>query len=101
MATVKDESNHIRLRDGCYQLRVNTPFLRHPEPPLEQREVTTVKVMIQCSPAEFYHQIFNAIKIAKSSSLLLEIFSQCKNPVVKKDRLSYQHGIKRCTAHLH
>jgi len=23
MATVKDERNHIRLRDGCYQLRVN------------------------------------------------------------------------------
>jgi len=32
---------------------LNTPLLRHPEPPPEQREVTTVKVMIHCSPAEF------------------------------------------------
>jgi hypothetical protein len=24
MATVKDERNHIRLGDGCYQLRVKT-----------------------------------------------------------------------------
>jgi len=30
-----------------------TQLLRHPEPPPEQREFTTVKVMIQCSPAEF------------------------------------------------
>jgi len=32
---------------------LNTPLLRHPEPPPEQREVTTVKLMIQCSPVEF------------------------------------------------
>jgi hypothetical protein len=25
MATIKDERNHIRLRDGCYQLRVKRP----------------------------------------------------------------------------
>ena len=29
----------------------NTPLLRHPELPPEQREAATVKVMIQCSPA--------------------------------------------------
>jgi len=32
---------------------LNTPLLMHPDPPSEQREVTTVKVMIQCSPAEY------------------------------------------------
>jgi hypothetical protein len=35
-------------------------------------------------PSRVYLQIFNAIKIAKSSSLLFEIFSQCKISVVKK-----------------
>ena len=32
---------------------LNTPLLRHPEPLPEQRKVTTVKVVSQCSPAEF------------------------------------------------
>jgi hypothetical protein len=31
----------------------NIPFARHPEPTLEQREVTPVNVMIQCTPVEF------------------------------------------------
>jgi beta-glucosidase len=51
--------------------------------------------------SRIYHQIFNANKIAKSSSLLFEIFLQRKKPVVKKDRLSYKHRIKTRTAHLH
>jgi len=63
---------------------LNTPLLRHPEPPPEQREVTTVKVRIQCSPEEFITRFFNAIKTAKSSSILFEIFSQCKKPVVRR-----------------
>jgi len=48
-------------------------------------------------PSRVYHQIFNAIKIAKSSRVLFKIFSQCKNPVFE-DRLSYQNRITRCTA---
>jgi len=32
---------------------LNISLVRHPEKLPEQREVTTVKVMIQCSPAEF------------------------------------------------
>ena len=35
---------------------LNTPLLRHPEPLLEQRKITTVKVMIQCSPAGFINR---------------------------------------------
>jgi hypothetical protein len=36
-------------------------------------------------PSRVYHQIFNAIKIAKSSSLLFEIFLQCKkNPLLRR-----------------
>ena len=42
--------------------------------------------MIQC-PSRVYHKIFNAIKTAKTSSVLFDIFSQCKKPVIK-DRLS-------------
>jgi len=49
-------------------------------------------------PSTVYHQIFNAIKIAKSSRVLFEIFAQCNNPVFEKDRLSYQNRITRCTA---
>ena len=33
-------------------------------------------------PSGVHHHIFNAIKIAKSSSLLFVIFSQCKKPVI-------------------
>jgi len=40
----------------------STPLLRNPKPPTEQREVTTVKVVIHV-PSRVYYQIFNAIKI--------------------------------------
>ena len=80
---------------------LNTPLLRHPEPPPEQREVTTVKVMIRCSAAEFITRFSMLSRLQKVSAYCLRFFSQCNKPVVKKDRLSYQHRITRCTARLH
>jgi len=53
---------------------LNTPLVRHPEKLPEQREVTTVKSYVSMFPRRVYYQIFSAIKIAKCSSLLFEIF---------------------------
>jgi hypothetical protein len=78
-----------------------TPLLRHPEPLPEQREVTAVKVMIQCSPAEFITRFSTLSRLQRIAAYCLKFSHNAKKPIIKKDRLSYQHRIKRCTARLH
>jgi len=57
---------------------LNTPLLRHPEPLPEQQEVTTVKVMIQCSPAEFI-TIFSILsRLERIAAYYLRFFTMQK-----------------------
>ena len=52
---------------------LNTPALRHPEPPPEQREVTTVKIMIHCSPAEFITRFSTLSRLQRVAAYSLRI----------------------------
>ena len=67
----------------------NTQLLRHPEPP-EQLEVTAVKLMIQCSPAEFISRFSKLSRFQRVAAYCLRFSHNARNPVVKKDRLSYR-----------
>jgi len=63
---------------------LNIPFLRHPEPPPEQREVTTVKVMIQCSPAEFITRFSTLLILQRVAAYCLRFFHNAKNPLLRR-----------------
>jgi len=63
---------------------LNTPLLRHPEPPPEQREVTTVKVMIQCSPAEFITRFSTLSRLQIVAAYCLRFFHSARNPSLRR-----------------
>jgi hypothetical protein len=59
---------------------LNTPLLRHPETLPEQREVTTVKVMIQCSPAEYITRFSTLSKLQTVVACCLRFSHNAKHP---------------------
>ena len=54
---------------------LNTPLLRHPEPPPEQREVRSVKVTIHCSPAEFITRFSTLSILQRAAAYCLRFFT--------------------------
>jgi hypothetical protein len=59
---------------------LNTPLLRHPEKPPEQREVTIVKVMIQCSPAKFITRLSTLSILQRVAAYRLRFSHNAKHP---------------------
>jgi hypothetical protein len=58
----------------------NTPLLMHPEPPPEQWEATSVKVMIQCSPAGFITRFSTLSRLQRVAAYCLRFFHNASNP---------------------
>ena len=67
---------------------INTPLLRHPEILPEQREVTTVKVMIQCSPEEFITKISTLSRLQRVAAYCLRFSHNAKNPSLRTGYLT-------------
>jgi len=63
---------------------LNTPLLRHPEPQPEQREFTTVKFMVQCSPAEFITRFSTLSRLQTVAAYCLRCFHNARNPSFKR-----------------
>jgi hypothetical protein len=63
--------------------RLNTSLLRHPEILPEQRDVTTVKVMIQCSPAKFITRFSSLSKLQRVAAYSLRFSHNAKNPSLR------------------
>jgi len=63
---------------------LNTPLLRHPESPLEQREVTTVKAMIRCSPAEFINRFSTLSRLHRVAAYCLRFYHNAKIPSLRR-----------------
>ena len=63
---------------------LNTSLLRHPEKLPEQREDTTVKVMIQCSPAEFIARLSTLSRLQRVAAYCLRFSHNAKNPSLKR-----------------
>jgi hypothetical protein len=59
--------------------QLNTPLLRHPE----QRDVTTVKVMTQCSPAEFITRFSSLSRLQRVAAYSLRFSHNAKNPSLR------------------
>jgi hypothetical protein len=76
-------------------------LLKYPKPLLEQREVTAVKVMIQCSPPEIITRFSTLLRMQRVAAYCLRFSHSAKKPIFEKNRLSYQHRIKKCTTPLH
>jgi hypothetical protein len=62
---------------------LNTP-LRHPETLPEQQEVTTVKVMIQCSPAEFITRFSMLTRLQRVAAYCLRFSHNAKHPLSRR-----------------
>jgi hypothetical protein len=58
----------------------NNPLARHPELALEQREVTTVNVMIQCTPAEFITRFSTLSRLQRVAAYCLRFAHNARNP---------------------
>jgi hypothetical protein len=62
----------------------NTPLLRHSEILPAQREVTTVKVTIQCSPAEFITRFSTLPRLRRVAAHGLRFYHNAKNPSLRR-----------------
>ena len=62
----------------------NTQLVRHPEPPLEQRDSTAVKVMIQCSPTEFITMFSMLSRLQRVAAYCLRFSHNARNPSLKR-----------------
>ena len=58
--------------------------LRHPEKLPEQQEDTTVKVMIQCSPAEFITRFSTLSRLQRVAAYCLRFSHNAKNPSLRR-----------------
>jgi hypothetical protein len=58
----------------------NTPLLRHPEPALEQRKVTPVNVVIQCTLAEFITRISTLSRLQTVAAYCLRFVHNAHSP---------------------
>ena len=67
---------------------LNTPLLRHPDPPPEQRDGTTVKVMIQCSAAEFITRFSTLSRLQIVAAYCLRFFHNVRNPSLRTSYLT-------------
>jgi len=63
---------------------LNTSLLRHPEKLPEQQEDTTVKVMIQCSPAEFITRFSTLSRLQTVAAYCLRFSHNAKNPSLRR-----------------
>jgi hypothetical protein len=63
---------------------LNIPLLRHLEPPLEQREITTVKVIIQCSPAEFITRFSMLSRLQRVAAYCMRLSYNAKNQSLRR-----------------
>jgi len=58
--------------------------VRHPESQLEQRKITTVKVMIRCSPAEFITRFSALLRMQRIAAYWLRFAHNASNPSSRK-----------------
>jgi len=63
---------------------LNTPVLRHAEPLPEQREVAAVKVMVQCSSAEFITRVSTLSRLQRVAAYCLRFSHNAKNPSLRR-----------------
>jgi hypothetical protein len=79
---------------------LNTPLLRHPETLPEQREVTTVKVMIQCSLAEFITRFSTLSRLQRVAADCLRFSHNAKNPSSRRTgyltSTELRHALRTC-----
>ena len=63
---------------------LHTEGLRHPEPLPEQRKVTTVKVMIQCSPAQFITRFSTLSRLQRVAGYCLRFLHNATTPSLRR-----------------